>query len=80
MIAKLVNAGYLQPERQHDANAITSAILKMKGDLRSGRGQNNGLPASQPATIPTTTITSMLWLDVPPPKRLALQHLASSGP
>ncbi len=45
MIAKLVKAGYLQPERQHDANAITSAIFKMKDDLRSGRGQNNGVVA-----------------------------------
>ena len=36
MIAKLIKAGYLRPERQHDLDAITSAIAKMKEDLRSG--------------------------------------------
>jgi hypothetical protein len=36
MIAKLVKAGYLRPEHQHDADAITSAIANMKQDLRSG--------------------------------------------
>jgi hypothetical protein len=34
MIAKLVKAGYLRPEHQHDANAITTAIAHMKRDLR----------------------------------------------
>jgi hypothetical protein len=36
MIVKLVKAGYLRPEQQHDADAITSAIAKMKQDLRGG--------------------------------------------
>jgi hypothetical protein len=30
MIAKLIRAGYLQPARRHDANAITKAIAQMK--------------------------------------------------
>ena len=34
MIAKLVNAGYLRPECQHDADAITSAI--------AGNGRDSG--------------------------------------
>jgi hypothetical protein len=34
MIAKLVKAGYLRREHQHDANAITTAIAHMKRDLR----------------------------------------------
>jgi hypothetical protein len=42
MIAKLVKAGYLLPEHQHDADAITSAIANMKQDLRNGgSGDNN---------------------------------------
>jgi hypothetical protein len=36
MIAKLIKAGYLRPDRRHDVDAITSAIAKMKEDLRSG--------------------------------------------
>jgi len=35
MIAKLVKAGYLRPERQRESDAITSAIAKMKEDLRT---------------------------------------------
>ncbi len=34
MIAKLVRAGYLQPARRNDADAITQAIAQMKRDLR----------------------------------------------
>jgi hypothetical protein len=41
MIAKLVKAGYLRPEHLHDADAITSAIGKMKQALRSG-GNDKG--------------------------------------
>jgi hypothetical protein len=41
MIAKLVKAGYLRPEHQHDADAITSAIGNMKQDLRSGGSDDN---------------------------------------
>jgi hypothetical protein len=38
MIAKLVGAGYLRPDRRHDPNAITKAIEQMKLDLRNGNG------------------------------------------
>ena len=38
MIVKLINAGYLRPEQQHDADAIATAIARMKQDLRTGRG------------------------------------------
>jgi hypothetical protein len=42
MIAKLVKAGYLRPEHLHDADAITSAIAKMKQALRSGSSDDKG--------------------------------------
>jgi hypothetical protein len=41
MIARLVSAGYLQPERRNDPEAITNAIVRMKVDLRSGKGSDN---------------------------------------
>ena len=36
MIAKLINAGYLQPEQRNDPDAVTKAIARMKLDLRTG--------------------------------------------
>jgi hypothetical protein len=36
MIAKLIKAGYLRPDRRHDVDAITNAIAEVKEDLRSG--------------------------------------------
>jgi hypothetical protein len=42
MIARLVSAGYLQPEQRNDPEAIASAIARMKVDLRGGKG--NGDP------------------------------------
>ncbi len=36
LIAKLVRAGYLRPERQHDPDAVANAIARMKEFLRSG--------------------------------------------
>jgi hypothetical protein len=38
MIAKLISAGYLQPEQRNDPDAITNAIARMKLDLRTGNG------------------------------------------
>ena len=35
MIAKLVEAGYLQPTQRNDADAITKAIFRMKRNLRA---------------------------------------------
>jgi hypothetical protein len=35
MIAKLVEAGYLQPTQRDDADAITKAISGMKRNLRA---------------------------------------------
>ena len=32
MIAKLISAGYLRPDQQHDRDAITNAIVRMKLD------------------------------------------------
>jgi hypothetical protein len=40
MIAKLINAGYLQPALRNDADAITRAIALMKEYLR-GRGSDD---------------------------------------
>ncbi len=37
MIAKLVKSGYLQPEQRNDADAITTAIARMKQGLRELR-------------------------------------------
>jgi hypothetical protein len=48
MIAKLIRAGYLQPARRHDADAITQAIAKMKQDLRGGRIDDDGPNAAWP--------------------------------
>jgi hypothetical protein len=36
LITKLVKAGYLQTARRNDADAITTAIARMKEDLRGG--------------------------------------------
>jgi hypothetical protein len=38
MIVKLIKAGYLQPKRRHNPDAITNAIARMKEDLRTGNG------------------------------------------
>jgi hypothetical protein len=38
IITKLVNAGYLQPERRNDPDAVSKAIARMKLDLRIGNG------------------------------------------
>jgi len=42
LIAKLIKAGHLRPERQDDLDAITNAVAKMKEDLRSGGGGARG--------------------------------------
>ena len=34
VIAKLIEAGYLQPAQRNDADAITNAIAQMKQNLR----------------------------------------------
>ena len=34
VIAKLIEAGYLQPTQRNDADAITKAIAQMKQNLR----------------------------------------------
>lgn len=36
LIARLVKAGYLQPAFRNDADAITTAIARLKEDLRGG--------------------------------------------
>ena len=48
MIAKLINAGYLQPEQRNDPDAVTKAIARMKLDLRTGNGSDDP-PAARPA-------------------------------
>jgi len=47
MIAKLINAGYLQPEQRNDPDAVTKAIARMKLDLRTGNGSDDP-PAARP--------------------------------
>jgi hypothetical protein len=42
MIDKLIKAGYLRPALRNDADAITSAIARMKQDLRSREGDDDG--------------------------------------
>jgi hypothetical protein len=39
LIAKLVKAGYLQHALRNDADAITTAITRLKEDLRGGEGR-----------------------------------------
>ena len=46
LIARLVKAGYLQPSLRHDADAITTAIARLKDDLRSGEGDDEGPKAA----------------------------------
>lgn len=41
IIAKLIGTGYLQPQRRDDPAAITSAIVRMKVDLRGGNGSDD---------------------------------------
>jgi len=36
LIAKLINAGYLQPALCNDPDAITTAIARLKENLRGG--------------------------------------------
>ena len=50
LIAKLVRAGYLQPALRHDADAITTAIARLKEDLRGG-GDDEG-PQAGPEDRP----------------------------
>jgi hypothetical protein len=40
IIAKLIGAGYLQPQQRDDPAAITNAIARMKVDLRGGNGSD----------------------------------------
>jgi hypothetical protein len=41
LIARLVKAAYLQPALRNDADAITTAIARLKEDLRGG-GDDEG--------------------------------------
>jgi hypothetical protein len=41
MIAKLISAGYLQPEQRDDPSAVTRAIARMKQHLRTGNGSDD---------------------------------------
>jgi hypothetical protein len=45
LIAKLVKAGYLQRALRHDPNAITTAIARLREDLRGG-GDDEGPAAA----------------------------------
>ena len=46
LIAKLIKAGYLRPALRNDADAITTAIARLKQDLRDGGGDNDGCRTS----------------------------------
>jgi hypothetical protein len=46
MIAKLIRAGYLQPDQRDDANAITSAIARVKLALRTGNDSERRDPGN----------------------------------
>ena len=39
LIAKLIKAGYLRPALRNDADAVTTAIARLKQDLRGGGGR-----------------------------------------
>jgi hypothetical protein len=41
IIAKLISAGYLQPEQRNDPDAIADAIARMKLDLRARNGSDD---------------------------------------
>jgi hypothetical protein len=40
LIAKLIKAGYLRPALRNDADAVTTAIARLKQDLRGGGGSD----------------------------------------
>ena len=42
VIAKLIEAGYLQPTQRNDADAITKAIAQMKQNLRGSVDKPSG--------------------------------------
>ena len=46
MIAKLIRAGYLRPDQRDDANAITSAIARVKLALRTGNDSQRRDPGN----------------------------------
>lgn len=68
VITKLVKAGYLAPDLQHDADAITSAIFKMKNDLRSGQGEERRTagPTSEPRIVDCVACVDGNAFHVPP--------------
>jgi hypothetical protein len=41
LIARLIKAGYLQPALRNDAGSVTTAIARLKEDLRGG-GDDEG--------------------------------------
>ena len=45
LIAKLINAGYLQPALCNDPDAITTAIARLKENLRGGADDRDPEPA-----------------------------------
>jgi hypothetical protein len=45
LIAKLINAGYLQPALRNDPDAITTAITRLKENLRGGADDGGPDPA-----------------------------------
>ena len=48
LITKLVKAGYLQPALRNDADAITTAIARLKENLRGGRDDGRPSDAQTP--------------------------------
>src|ERR1700748_2996595 len=46
LIAKLIRAGYLQPDQRDDADAITFAIARMKLALRTGNDSERRDPGN----------------------------------
>jgi hypothetical protein len=61
LITKLINGGYLQPALRDDPDAITTAIVRLKEDLRGGSDDgvlgppSSGLRRASRARIPSST-------------------------
>jgi hypothetical protein len=50
LIAKLITAGYFQPALRNDADAITTAITRLKEDLRGGK-DDKGVRVNFPMAV-----------------------------
>ena len=65
LVTKLINGGYLQPALRDDPDAITTAIVRLKEDLRGEatmgvlRAPSSGLRRASRARIPSSILRAL---------------------